>query len=100
MAQKKDKEQWIEDVMSSLSDVSRLPAIPGMYDRVMARVADFQGEHKRIRLMVTRVAAAAILLLLVNLGSVAYYMHQQQAERPGVAESINAQLESLTTGTF
>jgi hypothetical protein len=70
MKMENGKEQWIDDVLGSTQGMSRAEAPANLYDRVMIGV---QNPRSRSSLPVKQWAAAAVLLVAVNIASVVYF---------------------------
>jgi len=92
-----EKEKWINEVMNSTADMqTALPPI-GLYEKITLKLKE-PGKARTIALPVTQWAAAAILLLTINIGSVIYSMeHNKKALRTATTSSpiaIEMQLES------
>lgn len=80
MANNTDKEKWINDALDSTRGMHRAGPKAGLYDRVMA-VDTTRSLVKVIPFPVKQWAAAAILLLALNIGSVVYYNQRKTATR-------------------
>lgn len=93
-----DKNIWVDEVMDSLAGMQRVAAPAGMYEGVMSRIAR---NKNNIRILLPRVAAAAILLLAVNIASVYHAANKAgTAEKQGVYQVIDEQISNLSEGTF
>lgn len=69
------KEKWIDDVMGSLEGMSKAQPREDLYEGIMTRLS---GPNIRTRpLLPKQWAAAAILLLALNVGSVVYFSERQ-----------------------
>jgi len=73
MANNTHKEQWIDQVMSCASGMSR--ALPPSYlvGKIMTAVNAPVIKAQLVAIPVRRWAAAAIILLMMNIGSVIYF---------------------------
>ncbi len=93
-----EKDKWIDEVMGSLDGMQRVPASAGMYDGVMARIRT--GKVTKTYSLLPRIAAAAaILLLAVNVASVFHATRKggQQAAGKGVYNMVDEQISELET---
>lgn len=90
------KDKWIDEVMNSLEGMQRVPASAGMYDGVMARIRSGRGS-KTYSLLPRIAAAAAILLLAVNVASVFHATHKnkQAMSEKGVYNMVDEQISEL-----
>ena len=90
------KDKWIDEVMSSLDGLQRVPAPAGLYDGVMSRVRS--GNGNKIHSLLPRIAAAAaILLLAVNVASVFHATHKSKpvSSGKGVYNMVDDQISEL-----
>ena len=93
-----DNNIWVDEVMDSLAGMQRIPAPVGMYERVMNRV---KGNKNNIRALLPRVAAAAILLLAINLASVYRAANTaKESHQKGVYEVVDEQISNLSEESF
>ena len=74
-----NKDIWVEDVMDSLSGLQRIPAVPDMYGRVLSRI-NGTTNNKSYSLF-PRIAAAAVLLLAINIASVIHATHYNKSDK-------------------
>jgi hypothetical protein len=90
------KDKWIDEVMGSLDGMQRVPAPSGMYDGVMARIRAGRGS-KTYSLLPRIAAAAAVLLLAVNVASVFHATSRGRtaAQDKGVYNMVNEQISEL-----
>lgn len=92
-----EKEIWVDDVMNSLDGMQRVAAPAGMYDGVMARLAN-RGDDSRRRRLLPRVAVAAAVLLAVNIASVYHASRKAAMQQQNISQSINQQISDLENG--
>jgi len=93
MAEKMQKEEWIDAVMNSTGDI--LPALPPdhLYKNIIAGLD--KPVTRIVPIPVKQWAAAAILLLALNIGSVVHYAVQKgKAHAPSVTSLIAEQFET------
>lgn len=93
-----EKNIWVDEVMNSLNGMQRAAVPANMYDGVMQRIR--QGHNGGdIRRLLPRIAAAAILLLAVNIASVYHATHKattvSAGDRQNVSQVIDEQLTDL-----
>lgn len=93
-----EKDKWIEEVMGSLEGMQRVPARADMYDSVMNRIRTGKG-GKTYSLLPRIAAAAAVLLLAVNVASVFHATHKRNTATPdkGVYNMVDEQIAELET---
>ena len=93
-----EKEKWINEVMNSTTDMQ--PALPpiDLYEKITLRLNKPE-KVRTIALPVKQWAAAAILLLTINIGSIIYSMeHNKKTLKTNTTSSpiaIEMQLESI-----
>ena len=93
-----DKSIWVDEVMDSLAGMQRVPAPHGMYEGVMSRV---RTSRNNLRVLLPRVAAAAVLLLAVNIFSVYHATNKaKQTTQTGVYQLVDEQISNLSEGSF
>ena len=91
--------QWVEEVMDSLNGIQRIPASPGMYDRVTSRLAsEAQGSRVGSVVLIRRIAVAAILLITINLFSIIHQTRKVQPthQRQDVYQVVSEDIGYLT----
>ncbi len=94
----KEKDIWVDEVMDSLSGMQRLSARTDMYEGIITKI---KSNRSNLRVLLPRVAAAAILLLAVNILSVYHAASKAKAEQQtGVYEVVNEQISNLTESSF
>lgn len=92
------KEQWLNDVLQSTEGMHKAMPPDDLYERFMARLK--QPEPVRtIAFPVKQWAAAAVILLALNIGSVVYFMGQTKANDHSV-NPIATALEMDTTYNY
>ncbi len=89
MANKMHKEEWVDAVMSSTGGM--LPAMPPdqLYKNIIAGLD--KPVARIVPISVKQWAAAAILLLALNVGSVVHYAVQKEKNQAASATSMIAQ---------
>ena len=101
--QTEEREQWVNEVMDSIQGMQRIAADPLMYDKVMNRINNPAG-RRNVRVLFTRVAAAAALLLLVNIASVLHATHAAKAtqgiQQKGVYDEVSESMDILSEDSF
>lgn len=90
-----NKEKWINEVMESTAGMQPAAPMPGLFDRVAITAG--RHVHKNIHIPSKKWMAAAILLVLLNLGSVLYAIDQHKNERNAVAS--NTLFSEIQTGS-
>ncbi len=89
------KEQWIGAVLASTEGMKRAQPQDGLYDNLLSRLNSSQTNV--VSFPVRQWAAAAILLLALNIGSVIYFTNQQKVPETGPAtHPLAMQLPSST----
>lgn len=91
--EQQDKNKWVDEVMHSLDGMQRANPKTDIYAGMMQRMRAGKGN---IRALLPKVAAAAVLLLVVNIAS-AYHATQKtkEAARQGVYQTIDEQISIL-----
>ena len=77
MAHNTDKENWINEVLQSTQGMNRATPKADLFERITAGMAN-PSSVKATRLPVKQWAAAAIILLALNIGSVVYFTSQKK----------------------
>ena len=97
-----DKEKSIEDALNSLQGMQRMPADPAMYDKVMRRMANATDSTRKKQLILPRVAAAAVVLLLVNIASIIHFAKKESApvQQQGISQVISEDISALSENNF
>lgn len=72
-----DKNGWVNEVMSSIQGIQPAQPPVGLYEKTIARINN-PAKVKIITLPVKQWAAAAILLLALNVGSAIYAIEQDK----------------------
>ena len=94
------KEIWINEVLESTKGMVRPEPGAVLYDRIMHRLSG-SNDNIKVRIPVREWAAAAIILLAVNAGSVVYYAirnHKNAAISSG--SSLSLEIESTPTYNY
>ena len=98
MSHNTDKETWINEVLGSTA--GRQPVAPtGLYGKIMARL-ESHPVVRSIPFPVRRWAAAAVLLLALNIGSVAYFSARQNAQRSTTSNPFAAAIQDESTYNY
>ncbi len=71
-----NKERWIDEVMNSTQGMSRAQPGAGLYEQITAKLT--RPQTATTSFPVKRWAAAAILLLTLNVGSVIYFNNREK----------------------
>ena len=90
-----NKEKWINEVMESTAGMQRATPMPGLFDRIA--VAAGRQVHTTIHIPSKKWIAAAILLVMLNIGSVLYAIGQHKHEQNTVAS--NTLFTEIQTGS-
>ena len=99
MASNTDKENWIDGIMGSLNGLQRPPADPAMHQKVMNRLKK-QGPSGYSKI-ITRVAVAAVLLLVVNIASLLHFSKTSApATQQSITQVVNEDLSALSESSF
>lgn len=90
------KNIWADEVMDSLAGMQRVASPANMYEKVMGRVKNGRGNARRL---MPAIAAAAVVLLVVNIASVFHAANTRKAaQQQGVSQVIDDQINSLADG--
>lgn len=98
-----DQNKQIDEVMNSLQGMQRIPADPMMYEKVMNRLnSQTSKRSNNIRILRPRIAAAAILLLVINVASIFHFTKKQQsqAEQTAIYQAVNDDIRSLADANY
>ena len=90
-----NKEKWINEVMESTTGMQRATPMPGLFDRIAASTG--KPGHTTIQIPSKKWIAAAILLVMLNIGSVLYAIDHHKHEQNTVAS--NALFTEIQTGS-
>jgi hypothetical protein len=94
-----NKEQWINEVMSSTKGMSGAFPADGFFERVSQKL-DKPYAIRTIVLPLRQWAAAAILLLVVNIGSVAYFASNNKPDEMNGGNPIAMQMQQDVTYNY
>jgi|GEM_PF-1743669 len=104
MPLKPEQNDALERAMNSLQGLKRPPADPAMYDKVIQRLAtETTSKSSKVRWLTPRIAAAAaVLLLVVNVASVVHVArkHRATATSVTVTQAISDDINSLSDANF
>ena len=91
------KEQWIDEAMNSTNGMRKAQPGNGLYDKVMGSLSR---PVIRNHVPVNKWAAAAILLLALNIGSVLYYKNRNSNTIQSSGNPIAAEMQAETTYNY
>jgi hypothetical protein len=77
MVHNTDKENWINEVLGSTQGMKRAAPGADLFEKITARLAN-PSSVRATPLPIKQWAAAAILLLALNIGSVVYFTSQKK----------------------
>ncbi len=94
MRKEMNKEQWIDEIIDSTKGMHKADPGAGFYDQVLLKL-NRPATIKGISMPVKQWAAAAILLLALNIGSIVYFMDgRKTGGMPNNPLASELQLES------
>ena len=96
MANNMHKEEWIDAVMKSTHGMSRAQPPTDLFEKITSKL-NGRETVKIISMPVKQWAAAAILLLALNIGSVVYFTSQNNKSR--VSNTTNSLAAELQLGS-
>lgn len=79
------KHAWIESVLNSTEGIQHAQPSPGLYDQIYKKLN--KKKAKIVKLPVVKWAAAAMLLLMINIGTIIYYTNRNKSRN--IAEQVN-----------
>jgi hypothetical protein len=95
-----DKEYWIDAIMDSTRDLTRVQPGKQLYAQIMLQINN-QPSLKPVRLPVKQLVAAAILLVVVNAASVVYYSSQnKKAGNMAAVQPFALQIQTESTYNY
>jgi len=95
-----NKEKWIDDVLGSVQGISMAQPRTGLYEQVVMKLSNPQ-KTRKIPLPIKQLAAAAMLLLALNVGSVIYFMTQNKKTAVTASEhSMAMEIQSVITYNY
>src|SRR5262249_34122743 len=98
-----NSEQWVNEVMDSLNGIRKMPPSPGMYEKVMLGINSQAHKGKQIIALPARIAAAAILLLVINVASLIHFSrkeHTHMQAQQNVYQAMNEDISSLSEDNY
>ena len=96
-----DNDKRLEAAMNSLKGMQRMPADPLMYDKVMNRLAESTIKRNKMRALLPRVAAAAVILLVINVATILHFTKKAApAEPTDISQVITEDMRSLSENNF
>jgi hypothetical protein len=100
MNSKITKAQWVDEVMSSLEGISKAQPGDDLFERITSKL-DRSATVKVIRLHPKQWAAAAVLLLALNISSVVYFeSHQSKRGATMGSNPFAAEIQSESTYNY
>lgn len=96
MADNKQQEEWIDNVLNSTNGMQRASPGPFLYENIINKL-NTTPPFKTFSFPVMKLAAAVILLLALNAGSVVYY--NSRSRKTVVNEQI-IEIPSVTTYNY
>ena len=91
-----DKKIWIDEVMASTKGMTPLPPDAMLYKKVMDRINSQTGSNDR-KILLTRSATAAVLLLVINVLSIVHYTKKVNSNsKQNVYEELNTEYRALS----
>jgi hypothetical protein len=93
----KGKQEWIDGVLGSTKGMQRASPGNGTYDRA---ITGLSRPDRRSTPLFTRWAAAAIVLVAVNVASVYYYSTNVNDQAAAGSTSLAAQMQSETVYNY
>ena len=102
MGKATDNDKWISEVMDSLSGMQRIPASDGMYENVMRRMGAAKQSSTRSQVIFRRIAAAAIILFVINIASILHVSHKSNTvENPkSIYQVVNEEISYLSEDNY
>ena len=96
-----DNDKQLEAALNSLEGMQRMPADPLMYDKVMSRLAEGTMKNNKVRILLPRIAAAAAVLILINVASIFHFAHKPAAaEHNDISQVITEDMSALSDNNF
>jgi negative regulator of sigma E activity len=95
MENNNSKDQWIDEALNSTNGMRKAQPGNGLYDKVIGNLS-----RPAVRKQVTRWAAAAILLLALNIGSVLYNKNRNSSTPQSSENPIAAEMQAETTYNY
>ena len=101
MGNNANKDKWVDEVLESLNGMQRIPASPNMYENVMNRIATSKQVGSNSSVLIKRVAAAAILLFVINLASILHVSHKKSTpQQTNIYQVVNEQVGYLSEDSY
>jgi hypothetical protein len=87
------KEAWIEDVLSSVDGLQRVPSNPFLYTRIHARIREANSTWERTARFITKPAFAfAIILVILIINVWVAFQHQNNANSHAKINTMEAEM--------
>ena len=100
MENNSNKELWINEVLGSTKGMVRPQPVPELYTGIMQKLNDSK-EGIKVRMPLRQWAAAALLLLAVDAGSVVYYTSRSgKTNERNTGNSIAMEIVSTPTYNY
>jgi len=94
------RNQWIEEVISSTTGMKKAQPATDLYQKILSDL-DKPYNTKVVRVPVKQWAAAAILLLAVNISSAIYFTTRESApEKTNTTNPIAVEMQSASTYNY
>ena len=98
MQEDSSNNKHIDEAMNSLTGMRCMPADELMYDKVMNKLAIAMTTTEKVRILLPRLAAAAVLLIIINIASIVHFtrnsVHQNKSLSQVITEDMSASSES------
>ena len=94
-----NKEQWINKIIESTGGMHRAAPADGLYEKINLKISKPSHTAYTITFPVKRWAAAAILLLTINIGSCIYALEQDRT-KANTNSSITLADEMQSSSTY
>ena len=93
------KEAWVDRVLASTQGMQRAMAPHDLYEKILLKLNN-PAKTKVIQLPAIKWAAAALLLLAVNVGSLVYASSYSAGQKTATNNPVAAQIQSESTYNY
>jgi hypothetical protein len=95
-----NKEKWVNEAMQSTQGITRAAPAAGMAERAISKLNGTQATNTA-RVPLTQWAAAAVILLALNLGSVIHFAAgKNKAGQAGTINTFAAEVPAVSTYNY
>jgi hypothetical protein len=98
MANQQNKGQWIDEVLNSTSGMAKAQPADGLFGRISHKLNNKQATY--LSIPIKQWAVAAMLLLMLNIGSVIYFTANNKKAARATGNPLTAEMQLESTYNY